>query len=80
MPDDQGKVHSEFNTKLTGYYIANFSVDENLTLEPQGGAGINIVLPPGTKISFPDKIGFHAEGENNQRNYVFFEWMAGAAN
>ena len=32
------------------------------------------------KIQINDKIGFHAEGENNQRNYVFFEWMAGAAN
>ena len=79
LPDNNGRVQTGINTSRAGYYISNFDVSESVTLTPQGGGTIDIVLPPGAKIAVPDKIGMNAQGGNSSRNYVFLMWTAGYA-
>ena len=80
LPDNNGRVQTRINTSRAGYYVSNFDVSESVTLTPQGGGTIDIVLPPGAKIAVPDKIGMIAQGGNSSRNYVFLMWTAGYAN
>ena len=80
LPDENGRVQTRINTSRAGYYVSNFDTSESVTLTPQGGGTIDIVLPPGAKVSIPDKIGMVAQGGNSSRNYVFLMWTAGYAN
>ena len=80
LPDENGRVQTQINTSRAGYFISNFDTAESVTLTPQGGGTIDIVLPPGAKIGIPDKIGLVAQGSNSSRNYVFLMWTAGYAN
>ena len=82
LPNTDGRVRTEINTKRTGYFIANFSVSANVTITPDGGGGIRIVLGPGQKLAIPDKIGLNIQGGavgSGHRNFVVFEWVAGFA-
>ena len=80
LPDENGRVQTRINTSRAGYYVSNFDTSESVTLTPQGGGTIDIVLPPGAKVSLPDKIGMVAQGGSSSRNYVFLMWTAGYAN
>ena len=80
LPDENGRVQTRINTSRAGYYVSNFDTSESVTLTPQGGGTIDIVLPPGAKVAIPDKIGMVAQGGNSSRNYVFLMWTAGYAN
>ena len=80
LPDENGRVQTRINTSRAGYLVSNFDTTESVTVTPQGGGTIDIVLPPGAKISIPDKIGLVAQGSNSSRNYVFLMWTAGYAN
>ena len=80
LPDENGRVQTRINTSRAGYYVSNFDTSESVTLTPQGGGTIDIVLPPGAKVSIPDKIGMVAQGGSSSRNYVFLMWTAGYAN
>jgi len=80
LPDENGRVQTQINTSRAGYYVSNFDTTESVTLTPQGGGTIDIVLPPGAKVAIPDKIGLVAQGGNSSRNYIFLMWTAGYAN
>ena len=80
LPDENGRVQTRINTSRAGYYVSNFDTTESVTLTPQGGGTIDIVLPPGAKVAIPDKIGMVAQGGNSSRNYIFLMWTAGYAN
>ena len=80
LPDNNGRVQTQINTSRAGYYVSNFDTSESVTLTPQGGGTIDIVLPPGAKVAIPDKIGMVAQGGSSSRNYVFLMWTAGYAN
>ena len=80
LPDNNGRVQTRINTSRAGYYVSNFDTSESVTLTPQGGGTIDIVLPPGAKVAIPDKIGMVAQGGNSSRNYIFLMWTAGYAN
>ena len=84
LPDTDGLVKTEFNTKRTGVYIANFDLEglSNVTLTPDGAGGIQVVLPPGVKLRIPDKIGLRIQGGSQgsgTRNFAVLEWLAGSA-
>ena len=80
LPDNNGRVQTQINTSRAGYYVSNFDTSESVTLTPQGGGTIDIVLPPGAKVAIPDKIGMVAQGGSSSRNYIFLMWTAGYAN
>ena len=80
LPDENGRVQTRINTSRAGYYVSNFDTTESVTLTPQGGGTIDIVLPPGAKVAIPDKIGMVAQGGSSSRNYIFLMWTAGYAN
>ena len=80
LPDEFGRVQTRINTSRAGYYVSNFDTAESVTLTPQGGGTIDIVLPPGAKVAIPDKIGMVAQGGSSSRNYIFLMWTAGYAN
>ena len=80
LPDENGRVQTDIQTTRAGYFISNFDIDNSVTITPQGGGTMDIVLPPGAKIGVPDKIGMVAQGANSSRNYVFLMWTAGYAN
>ena len=80
LPDENGRVQTQINTSRAGYYVSNFDTTESVTLTPQGGGTIDIVLPPGAKVAIPDKIGMVAQGGSSSRNYIFLMWTAGYAN
>tara|TARA_Y100000310_G_C20347924_1_gene652879 strand:- start:231 stop:485 length:255 start_codon:yes stop_codon:yes gene_type:complete len=80
LPDENGRVQTRINTSRAGYLVSNFDTTESVTVTPQGGGTIDIVLPPGAKVSIPDKIGLVAQGGNSSRNYIFLMWTAGYAN
>ena len=80
LPDENGRVQTDIQTTRAGYFISNFDIDNDVTITPQGGGTMDIVLPPGAKIGVPDKIGMVAQGANSSRNYVFLMWTAGYAN
>ena len=79
LPDSNGLVLTEFNTRRVSTLIVNMSVSQNLTITPQGGGGITITLPPGVKLRIPDKIGLSIQGANSQRNFAVLTWDAGDA-
>jgi len=79
LPDENGVVKTHINTSRSGYYVANFDIDNNVTMSPAGGGSFDITVPPGTKVHISDKIGMTATGANSQRNYVFLMWSAGEA-
>ena len=80
LPDSNGRVQTQINTSRAGYFVSNFDTAESVTLTPQGGGTIDIVLPPGAKVAIPDKIGMVAQGGSSSRNYIFLMWTAGYAN
>ena len=73
-------MQTQINTSRAGYFVSNFDTAESVTVTPQGGGTIDIVLPPGAKIGIPDKIGLVTQGSNSSRNYIFLMWTAGYAN
>jgi len=79
IPDGEGIVHSHINTSRSGYFVANFDLDNNVTLAPEGGGSFDITIPPGCKVHISDKIAMKATGANSTRNYVFLMWNAGEA-
>ena len=79
MPDENGEVHTHIDTSRSGYFIANFDIDNNVVITPSGGGTIDITLVPGTKVHMSDKIGIKTVGANSTRNYAFFMWSAGEA-
>ena len=80
LPDENGRVQTQINTSRAGYFVSIFDTTESVTVTPQGGGSIDIVLPPGAKIGIPDKIGLVAQGSNSSWNYIFLMWTAGYAN
>ena len=80
LPDENGRVQTQINTSRAGYFVSNFDTTQSVTLTPQGGGTIDIVLPPGAKVAIPDKIGMVAQGGSSSRNYIFLMWTAGYAN
>ena len=86
LPDADGRVRTEFDTKRTGILVENLSLGDgsgNVTITPDGGGGIQIVLPPGAKLRIPDKIGLNIQGGSvgsGHRNFAVLDWKAGHAN
>ena len=71
LPDENGRVQTQINTSRAGYFVSNFDTAESVTLTPQGGGTIDIVLPPGAKVSIPDKIGNGSSGRKQfQKLYI----------
>ena len=82
MPDADGLIQTELDTQRVAYFVANFDMDENVVITPQGGAGIQITLVPGSFVSIADKIGLSIQGGTvgaGHRNYVVLQWIAGHA-
>jgi len=84
LPSTDGLVQIDFNAKRTGIYIANFDIEarSNVVITPEGAGGIQIVLPTGTKIRIPDKIGFRVQAGtvgSGTRNFAVLDWIAGRA-
>ena len=85
LPSPDGRVRTRFDTKRTGILVENLSIGDgsgNVTITPDGGGGIQIVLPPGTKLRIPDKIGLNIQGGSvgsGHRNFAVLDWRAGHA-
>ena len=82
LPDSGGLVQTQFDTKRTGVFVANFDLSGNVVITPNGAGGIQVTLPPGTKIRIPDKIGLRIQGGavgSGFRNFVVLDWKAGSA-
>ena len=85
LPNSDGLVKTDFDTKRTGVLVENLSIGDgsgNVTITPDGAGGIQIVLPPGTKLRIPDKIGLRIQGGaqgSGHRNFAVLDWKAGHA-
>ncbi len=84
LPSTDGLIKTNFNTKRSGIYIANFDLEarSNVVITPDGAGGIQIGLPTGTKLRIPDKIGLRIQAGtvgSGTRNFVVLDWIAGSA-
>jgi len=76
IPDANGKIHFHRDSNRCGYFIANLSEDQSLTVEVEGNP--NFTLIPNTYIRIADSVAIETTGGNSSRNYVVLEYSAGS--
>ena len=76
IPDSNGIIRFHRDSNRCGYFIANLSENDNLTIQVEGNP--NFIIIPNSYIKISDSVGVTTTGENASRNYTVLEYSAGS--
>ncbi len=75
-PDSNGVVRLERNSGRTGVLIANYDLDNNVTMQVTGNP--TITVRPMSQMKIPDSVAMKFTGENSTQHYAVFDYVAGS--
>ena len=75
-PDSNGVVRLERNSGRTGVLIANYDLDNNVTMQVTGNP--TITIRPMSQMKIPDSVAMKFTGQNSSQYYAVFDYVAGS--
>tara|TARA_R110002020_G_scaffold83390_2_gene206554 strand:- start:409 stop:657 length:249 start_codon:yes stop_codon:yes gene_type:complete len=75
-PDSNGIVRLERNSGRTGVLIANYDLDNNVTMQVTGNP--TITVRPMSQMKIPDSVAMKFTGQNSTQQYAVFDYVAGS--
>ena len=75
-PDSNGIVRLERNSGRTGVLIANYDLDNNVTMQVTGNP--TITVRPMSQMKIPDSVAMKFTGQNATQQYAVFDYVAGS--
>lgn len=75
-PDSNGVVRLERNSGRTGVLIANYDLDNNVTMQVTGNP--TITVRPMSQMKIPDSVAMKFTGQNATQQYAVFDYVAGS--